>query len=42
MENGHLSNSDALTYYASKYPELIEYVNAYNEAVASNNPTLKE
>jgi hypothetical protein len=24
-------------YYASKYPELTEYVNAYNEALANNN-----
>jgi hypothetical protein len=40
MENGHLSNSDALMYYASKYPELIDNINAYNAAVLAGNDTL--
>jgi hypothetical protein len=42
IERGDLKEEDALKYYASKYPELTEYINAYNEAVASNNPTLIE
>lgn len=40
IENQYLSEADALMYYASKYPELTEYVNAYNEAMANNNTEL--
>jgi len=42
MKNGHLSNSDALMYYASKYPELIDDINAYNAAVLAGNDDLAE
>jgi hypothetical protein len=40
IADGTLKESDALMYYASKYPELTEYVNAYNEAIASGNTEL--
>jgi hypothetical protein len=33
IADGTLKEADALKYYASKYPELTEYINAYNEAL---------
>ena len=42
IANGDLTKQDALMYYASQYPELIDNINAYNAAVLAGNTALAE
>jgi predicted ATP-grasp superfamily ATP-dependent carboligase len=40
MDNGHLTESDALIAFASQYKELTDYVNAYNAALLSRDENM--